>query len=204
MGLYQQYILPCLTHLSMRQRQLVPYRQRTVAAARGRVLEIGIGSGLNVGFYGEQVERVIGIDPSPQLLARARAAAGPSGMTLDLVEGSAESIPLADRSVDTVVTTWSLCSVPDVARALAEMRRLLAADGRLLFVEHGRAPDAGVVRWQDRLTPLWKCCAGGCHLNRPMAELIEGAGFRVDRLATGYADGPRPMVYMYEGSASLG
>lgn len=204
LGLYQQHILPRLTHFAMRQRQLLPYRQRTIAAAKGRVLEVGIGSALNVGFYGGQVERVIGIDPSPQLLTRASAATNPSGMTLNLVEGSAEAIPLTDRSVDTVVMTWTLCSIPDAAQALAEMRRVLARGGRLLFVEHGRAPDANVVRWQDRMTPLWKCCAGGCHLNRPIASLVEGAGFRLDYLATGYAAGPKPMSYMYEGSASVG
>ena len=138
MGLYQQRILPWLTHSAMRQRQLVPYRQRTIAAAKGRVLEVGIGSALNVGFYGGQVERVIGIDPSPQLLTRASAATNPPGMTLNLVEGSADAIPLADRSVDTAVMTWTLCSMPDAAQALAEMRRVLARGGRLLFVEHGR------------------------------------------------------------------
>jgi ubiquinone/menaquinone biosynthesis C-methylase UbiE len=116
-------------------------------------------------------------------------------------EGSAESIPLDDSSVDTVVTTWTLCSIPDVVRALAEMRRVLKPGGRLLFVEHGLSPDEHIRRWQHRLNPVWKKLAGGCHLNRPIAKLIESAGFRVSQLDTGYMSGPKPMTFMYEGAA---
>ena len=129
--------------------------------------------------------------------AMARRAARP----IELVEASAEAIPLPDRIMDTVVTTWTLCTIPDVARALTEMRRVLKSDGRLVFVEHGRSPDTGVCRWQDRLTPLWKRLGGGCHLNRAIADLIEAAGLRIENIETGYMRGPKPLTFMYEGSA---
>ncbi len=119
----------------------------------------------------------------------------------EFLDASAESIPLDDNSVDTVVTTWTLCSIPDVQQALAEMRRVLRPGGWLLFVEHGRSPDPAVVRWQNRINPLWKRIGGGCHLNRPIATLIDSSGFRIERLETGYARGPRTMTYMYEGGA---
>jgi SAM-dependent methyltransferase len=117
------------------------------------------------------------------------------------VEGSAESIPLDDNSIDTVVTTWTLCTIPHAGRELSEMRRVLKPGGRLLFVEHGLAPEESVRRWQNLLTPAWRCVSGGCHLNRPIASMIEGAGFRLDRLKTGYMPGPRLMTFFYEGSA---
>jgi len=201
MSIYERRLLPCLIHLSMRQRQLAAYRERVLADAEGRVLEVGIGSGLNLPFYRHTVERVFGIDPSGSLLGRAFRAGKASAVPVELIEGSAEAVPLEDRTVDTVVTTWTLCSIPDAGRALAEMRRVLRPGGRLLFVEHGRAPDAGVQSWQDRLTPLWMRCAGGCHLNRAIGELVEAGGFRIERLETGYANGPKPMTFMYEGSA---
>jgi ubiquinone/menaquinone biosynthesis C-methylase UbiE len=160
-----------------------------------------MGSGLNLPLYPAGVPNVIGLDPSGPLLLRARRRAAGTTVGVELLEGSAEGIPLLDGSIDTIVTSWTLCSIPDIERALAEARRVLRADGRLLFVEHGRAPDAGVARWQDRLTPAWKRVAGGCHLNRPMGQLIERAGFRIERLETGYMKGPRPMTFMYEGVA---
>jgi ubiquinone/menaquinone biosynthesis C-methylase UbiE len=201
MGFYQDRILPLLIDLAMRNRALADYRRRTVGAAAGRVLEVGIGSGLNLPFYGGDVTAVIGLEPSPRLIARARTRLRDTANAVELVEGSAEAIPLADGSVDTVVTTWTLCTIPDVARALQQMRRVLKPGGRLLFVEHGLAPQPGVRRWQHRLTPLWKHIGGGCHLDRPIAALVEGAGFELERIDTGYMRGPKPMTFMYEGSA---
>lgn len=202
MGLYQDHILPRLIHLAMRQRNLAAYRARIIPAAQGRVLEIGIGSGLNLPYYGAAVEQIIGLDPSPKLLAMVREAARRrTAIPLDLIEDSAEAIPLYNRSIDTIVTTWTVCSIPDAQRALGEMRRVLKPGGRLLFVEHGRSPDPGVRRWQDRLTPVWRRVGGGCHLNRAIGELIEGAGFRIERIETGYTRGPKPMTFMYEGVA---
>jgi len=202
MGLYQDHILPRLIHLAMRQRNLAAYRARLIPAAQGRVLEIGIGSGLNLPYYGAAVEQIIGLDPSPKLLAMAREAARRrTSIPLELIENSAEAIPLYNRSIDTIVTTWTMCSIPDIQRALGEIRRVLKPGGRLLFVEHGRSPDPSVRRWQDRLTPVWRRVGGGCHLNRAIGELIEGAGFRIERIETGYMRGPKPMTFMYEGVA---
>jgi ubiquinone/menaquinone biosynthesis C-methylase UbiE len=201
MGFYQNQIVPRLINLSMRQQNLAAYRHRVVPAAEGRVLEIGVGSGLNLPFYTLKVELVMGLDPSPKLLSMARRAARPAAIPFDFIEGSAETIPLEGGSVDTAVTTWTLCSIPDASRSLHEMRRVLKPTGRLLFVEHGRAPEPNVRRWQDRLTPVWKRVAGGCHLNRAIRTLIESAGFQFERIETGYMRGPRPMVFMYEGSA---
>ena len=124
---------------------------------------------------------VIALDPSPKLLSMAEKAISGVSLPVELLRSSAEAIPLADESVDTLVTTWTLCSIPDVARALSEMRRVLKPTGRLLFVEHGRANDPNVLRWQDRLTPLWRRIAGGCHLNRAIGQLIEDAGFRIEQ-----------------------
>ena len=201
MGFYQNRILPLLIDLAMRQRNLAAYRDRVVSAAEGRVLEIGIGSGLNLPFYTQKAKLVIGLDPSPKLLAMARQAGHPISVPVEFVEGSAEAIPLGDRSVDTVLTTWTLCSIPDAPCSLREMYRVLKPGGRLLFVEHGRSPDPRVRRWQDLLTPAWKRIGGGCHLNRAIEILIESAGFQFERIETGYMRGPKPMTYMYEGSA---
>ncbi len=201
MGFYAERILPRLIHLAMRRDDLTPYRTRIASAATGNVLEIGIGSGLNLPFYGGSVRQVIGIDPSPNLLAMAGEAACRTMTPLKLIAGTAESIPIDDRSIDTVVTTWTLCSIPEVERALREMRRVLRTDGQLLFVEHGRAPEPRVCWWQDRLTPMWKHLAGGCHLNRAVGELIENVGFRIERLDHSYMRGPKPMTFIYEGAA---
>lgn len=201
MSFYRDRVLPHLVHRSMRQEVLVPYRRRAAQAAAGRVLEVGVGSGLNLPLYGEGVTHVIGLDPSPRLLAMAREAAGGRSRPIELLEGSAEAIPLDDRTVDTVVTTWTLCTIPAVGPALAEMRRVLKPDGRLVFVEHGLSPAPKVRWWQDVLTPAWKRIGGGCHLNRPIRQILEVSGFRIERIETGYLEGPKPMTFTYEGCA---
>jgi ubiquinone/menaquinone biosynthesis C-methylase UbiE len=201
-GLYRDWIVPTLIDVSMRNKRLRAYRQRIAGAAEGRVLEIGIGSGLNLPFYAQRAQQIFGLDPSPPLLARTRRNAQRTRADIQLLTGSAEHIPLADRSFDTIVTTWTACSIPDIATALQDMRRVLRPGGRLLFAEHGRAPDAGVAHWQDRLTPLWRHVSGGCHLNRKIDDLIRDAGFRIDRLETGYIPGPRIMTFLYEGAAT--
>ncbi len=201
MGFYGRHVLPCLLHAAMRQEVLLPFRTRVAGAAEGRVLEIGIGSGLNLPLYGPDVSEVVGVDPSPALLSRAGDAAGRCRAPVTLVEGSAEALALEDRSFDTVVTTWSLCTIPNAGQALAEVRRVLRPGGVLLFVEHGRAPEPGVARWQDRLDPIWTRLAGGCHLNRPMDVLLRNAGFRLDGLATARVPGPRTHTFLFEGRA---
>jgi ubiquinone/menaquinone biosynthesis C-methylase UbiE len=200
MGFYQNYIVPHLVNLAMRNRELQPYRERVTAGADGRVLEVGIGSGLNLAFYPAKVREIVGLEPVPRLLSMAKRAV-PGSLHLTLVEGSAETIPLDESSIDTVVTTWTLCTIPDVQRALLEMRRVLKPSGELLFVEHGLAPEEKVRRWQNRLNPFWKRIAGGCQLNRPIRDLIEKAGFNITEIETGYIKGPRPMTFFYRGRA---
>jgi ubiquinone/menaquinone biosynthesis C-methylase UbiE len=202
LGVYQRLVLPRLIHAGMRSKRLAPLRERQVAEARGRVLEIGIGSGLNLPFYRRDIEAVIGIDPSLELLAMARKHTAWLHFPVKLLPGPAEELPLEDYSVDSVVITWTLCSVAEPGQVLAEARRVLRPDGALIFVEHGQAPEAGVRRWQDRLTPLWRKLAGGCHLNRPIDRLIAQAGFRIADLETGYlVKGPRIATYHYLGRA---
>ena len=201
MGFYSDVILPRLCDFAMRNKLLLPIRERVIGAAEGRVLEIGVGSGLNLPFYRPPVREVLALEPAAKLVAMAQNASRGTIMPVSFLEASAEAIPLGDHSVDTIVTTWTMCSIPHADMALAEIRRVLRPGGKLLFVEHGQAPDESVRRWQDRLTPAWRAIAGGCHLNRPISAMIEGAGFRIDRIETGYIPGPRPMTYMYEGSA---
>jgi ubiquinone/menaquinone biosynthesis C-methylase UbiE len=201
MGFYQRYVVPPLTHLAMRQQQLLPFRKQIIGSAEGRVLEIGVGSGLNLPLYGAAATSVIGLEPSPEMLRMARQRASTAPVPVTLLDASAEAIPLDAQSVDTIVTTWTLCSIPNAARALAEMRRVLRPGGALLFVEHGRAPEPGVARWQDRIDPLWSKLAGGCHLNRKMDDLVTGAGFRIERLANPRLPGPRTHTFLYEGCA---
>jgi ubiquinone/menaquinone biosynthesis C-methylase UbiE len=202
MGFYQNRVVPILIDLSMRNHILRPYRQRVVGAAEGRVLEVGIGSGENLAFYSPRVEHILGLDPSSQLLKRARKRAEIARRRVELVEASAQSIPLSDHSVDTVLMTWVGCSLPDANVALGEIRRVLKPGGRLLFVEHGRAPEPQVARWQDRINPFWRRVSGGCNLNRKIDDVIAQAGFRIDHLETGYIAGPKIMTFLYEGAAA--
>jgi ubiquinone/menaquinone biosynthesis C-methylase UbiE len=201
MSFYQRQIVPRLIHLAMRQNYLVPFRKRVIGAAEGRVLEIGIGSGLNFPLYGAKVTSVIGLEPSSELRRMAGARASSAAVPIKLLDASAEVIPLDTGSIDTVVTTWTLCTIPNAPLALTEMRRVLKPGGALLFVEHGRAPEPGVARWQDRLDPLWSRIAGGCHLNRRMDDLIAGNGFRIEALVNARLPGPRTHAFLYEGSA---
>jgi ubiquinone/menaquinone biosynthesis C-methylase UbiE len=201
MGFYSSWLFPRVLDLVMQQKQMAPFRERIGKAASGRVLDVGIGSGLNLPFYGEQAKRVLGVDPSPELLRFAEERARKASVPVELLSGSGEALPIEDKSIDTVVVTFTLCTVCNATAALAEMRRVLRPGGRLLFAEHGRAPEAGVARWQDRLTPVWKHVAGGCHLNRKPDDLIRSAGFEIDGLETGYLKGPRPMAFFYAGSA---
>lgn len=201
MSFYDTIILPRLCNLAMRNRHLMPYRRRVVGMADGHVLEVGIGSGLNLPFYPPQVASIQGLEPSARLIAMARQSAAGSSLPVSFIEGSAEAIPLATASIDTVVTTWSLCTIPHADQALLEMRRVLKPGGQLLFVEHGTGPEMQVQRWQNRLTPLWSKISGGCHLNRPIRALVEQADFNLAQIETGYMRGPRPMTFMYQGRA---
>jgi len=200
---YERHVLPPVLDFVMRQEPIMRQRAKVVPEATGRVLEIGIGSGLNLALYDrDRVEAIIGLDPSSELREMARTRAREAGLDVEWIPLGGESIPLGDASVDTVVSTYTMCTIPGIERALAEMRRVLRPGGRLLFSEHGRAPDEGVRRWQDRLNPLWRRIGGGCNLNRPIDLLIRDAGFDLSRLDTMYVPGPRPMTWTYWGSAT--
>lgn len=161
MGLYRNVILPSLCDFVMRNRFLLPYRERIIGSAEGTVLEIGAGSGLNLPLYGAGVKEILALEPDPKLMTMARHNAKQARRPVTFLDASAEAIPLEDRSVDTVVTTWTLCTIPEAMRALEEMRRVLKPAGHLLFAEHGLAPEESVCKWQNRLTPAWKCISGG-------------------------------------------
>lgn len=202
MGVYDRFILPRLLDLAMRNRRLDRYRQRAIAVARGVVLEIGVGSGLNLALYGPAVERVCAIDPAPELLRRASPRIGDALVPVSLVRAAGEHLPFADAIFDTAVATWTLCSIADPVAALIEIRRVLKPGGCLVFVEHGLSPEPGVARWQHGLTPCWRRIGGGCHLDRRIDDLIRAAGFRLDAIETGYMKGPKPWTFMYEGRAN--
>jgi ubiquinone/menaquinone biosynthesis C-methylase UbiE len=202
MGVYAKYVLPRFIDLSMRNKDVERVRGEWVAHARGEVLEVGIGSGLNLPFYSSEVQRLYGVDPSTELqrMAKTRTTKVPVKVEF-LLQSAEETLPLSDRSIDTVVMTWTLCSISDPARALQQMKRVLRPNGVLIFVEHGRASEPGVAAWQDRLTPFWKRIGGGCHLNREVDALLVEAGFKIEKLKTTYLPGPRPLTYTYQGFA---
>jgi len=202
MGFYAKYVLPRLIDIAMRNKDTARLRAEWISHARGEVLEIGIGSGLNLEFYSPEVQRVYGVDPSAELQQMARKRVGKSPVEVEFLSQSAEEpLPLPNASIDTAVVTWTLCSIPNPSEALQPAKRVLKPTGRLIFVEHGRSSDPSVVVWQDRITPMWKQIGGGCHLNRKIDDLITGAGFQIVELRTNYIPGPRPMTYTYHGFA---
>jgi SAM-dependent methyltransferase len=201
-GVYAKYVLPRIIDIAMRNEETTRLRAAWVPHARGDVLEIRIGSGLNLPFYSSNVHRVYGVDSSVELqrMARKRAVAG--AIEVEFLSQSAEErLAFANASIDTVVITWALCSIPNAPKALQQVKRVLKASGRLIFLEHGRAPDPCLAVWQDRITPFWKHTGGGCHLNRKIDDLNMAAGFRIAELKTCYLTGPRPMTYTYQGVA---
>jgi len=202
MGLYAKYVLPRLVDLSMRNKETARLRAESLRHARGEVLEVGIGSGLNLPYYSSEVQRVYGVDPSLELQRMALKRATATRRKVEFLSQSSEdTLPLGDGTIDTLVMTWTLCSIPDTSRALQQMKRVLRERGCLVFIEHGRSPDRRIAAWQDRLTPVWKRIGGGCHLNRKIDELITVAGFEIIELKTFYQPGPRPMTYTYQGIA---
>jgi SAM-dependent methyltransferase len=186
-SLYDRFILPRLLGAACSAPPMMKQRTKVVPGAEGRVLELGIGMGLNLQFYDPaKVSEVMGVDPSPELRAVADAAERDPALKVRVEDGTAEALPFEDKSFDTVVCTFTLCSVCTPAAALAEARRVLKPGGRFLFCEHGLSPDPGVAKWQRRIEPVWKRIAGGCHLTRPVASAIQAAGFRLDRVETMY------------------
>ena len=202
MGFYVDRVLPRITDLALSSKQFDTLRAKACAGLSGDVLEVGFGSGRNVPHYPSTVQRVRAVDPATvgRRLAAKRLAA--SAVPVEFVGLDGEELPVEDASVDHVLTTWTLCTIPDVDRALAEMRRVLRPGGAVHFVEHGRSPDENVARWQDRLNPIQKRVFGGCHLNRSIDQLLERAGLVVSPLDTFYAKGPKPFGYLFEGVAT--
>lgn len=201
MGWYERHVLPKLIESACGQKPMRELRARYVTRACGDVLEIGIGSGLNLPHYGDQVSSVTGLDPHVQLTAKAKERATRIDTPVSLLQVSGEEIPADDARFDTLVCTWTLCSIPNVYAALREMRRVLRPGGKLYFIEHGRSPEAHVEKWQHRIEPLWKKIGGGCHLTRKADELIEDAGFCITELESGYQPGPKFAAFMMHGVA---
>jgi ubiquinone/menaquinone biosynthesis C-methylase UbiE len=200
---WERHGVPRLIKCACSQGQIMKLRDRVVPRARGHVLELGCGGGINMEFYRPgQVESFAGLDPSPELLAMSRAAAAEHGMAADIRGGVGEAMPFESGQFDTVVTTFTLCSVTDQAAVLAEIRRVLKPGGTALFLEHGGAPDAGVAKWQRRIEPVWKRIGGNCHLTRPIGDAYAAAGFAVERQGAAYMPGtPRPFGWVEYGAA---
>ena len=203
MGLYSRFVLPRVVHLVCQSGPTMRQRVKVVPLARGRVLEVGIGSGLNLPMYdADTVTKVWGLDPSEEMVELALPAAEGAPFDVEFLVAGSEEIPLASASCDTVVVTYALCTIPDAVGALREMARVLAPGGRLLFCEHGVAPDASVRRWQNWMTPAWRRLGGGCHLNRDIPDLIQRGGFKLATMETMYLPGWRPASYNYWGAAA--
>ncbi len=203
MGFYDKYFMPRFINCACGTKPIMKQREKVVPLARGTVLEIGIGTGLNLPFYDAgKVERLIGLDPSEESWKLAGKRAAKLGFEVEFIGLPGEEIPLPDASVDTVLVTFALCTIPDPVRALQGMARVLRPGGSLVFCEHGRAPDERVRTWQDRLNPLWRRMAGGCNLNRDIPELLGAGGFSVASLQTAYLPGtPKIAGFNYWGSA---
>lgn len=203
MSFYQQRILPWLIDRGMRNKVMTKYRPRIPPLAEGQVLEVGVGAGLNFPYYTNRVQHFFGLEPSDSLRCSAAELADSMPFPVTLIASGAESIPLETGTLDTVVSTWTLCSIPKVELALQEMRRVLKPAGRLIFMEHGQAPDPDVASLQDRLAPALRVLAG-CNPNRPIERLIKDAGFNITDIETSYLDGPRFIAYHFVGEARPG
>ena len=204
MGFYENRILPHIINVAMNTKAIKDERKRCLENVKGTVLEVGFGTGLNCPHYPRTVTEVVGVDPSERSarLARKRIAASP--FPVEIIGLSAEKLPVADASFESIVSTFTLCTIPDVANALLEMRRALRPGGRLYFVEHGRAEDPNVERWQERLNSMEQIVFGGCNLNRHISALIERAGFEIEHLEHSYLKGaPKFAGFLYRGVAKL-
>jgi ubiquinone/menaquinone biosynthesis C-methylase UbiE len=204
MSFYDKYILPSFLNCACGSKPIKYQRSKVVPLAEGVVLEVGIGSGLNIPYYDStKISAIIGLDPSEELNNMAKKVAADNGIEVDFILGSAEAIPLPDNHVDSVLVTYTLCTIPDALSASKEMRRVLKPDGKIIFCEHGMAPDAGVAKWQARIDPYWAKIAGGCHLNRDIPQLIQSAGFNIQSMEQMYLPStPKFAGYNYWGVAT--
>ncbi|MFZ4121416.1 MAG: class I SAM-dependent methyltransferase [Caulobacterales bacterium] len=204
MNLYDRYVLPCLIGCACGARPIRKQREKIVPQARGVVLELGFGAGHNLPFYqGRQVTQIYGLEPSRGMLRRATKALNATPIPVTILQETAEALSLGPASVDTVLVTYSLCTIPDPISALAAAKSALKPGGQLLFCEHGHAPDASVARAQARIEPFWSVIGGGCHLTRDIPALISGAGYRIDHLDTMYLpNSPKWAGFNYWGQAT--
>ena len=203
MGFYDKYILPHFLNCACGSKPVKYQREKVVHMAEGLVLEVGIGSGLNIPFYdAAKVDRILGLDPSEELNRMALKVAEQKGIPVDFILGGAEDMPLPDNHVDTVLVTFTMCTIPEVTAANKEMLRVLKPGGKMIFCEHGLAPDVKVSKWQSRLDPVWGKIAGGCHLNRDIPRLIKNAGFEIKTMEQMYLPStPKFAGYNYWGTA---
>ena len=202
MGWYRDHVVPHVVNVACGMKEVERQRQKVVPLAEGSVLEVGMGPGLNLPFYDRsKVDKIFGLEPSAGMRRKANARLEATDLDVEWVDLPGEEIPLDDDSVDTVLLTYTLCSISGWQTALEQMRRVLKPDGRLLFCEHGEAPDESVRRWQRRIDPVWTKLAGGCHLDRRIPEMISGAGFAIDAIDAAYIPGPKVVSYEYWGAA---
>ena len=206
MGFYDKYILPHFLNCACGSKPIVYQREKVVPMAEGLVLEVGIGSGLNIPFYDStKVDKILGLDPSEELNRMALKVAADKGIPVEFILGGAEAIPLPDNHVDTVLVTYTMCTIPEVATANKEILRVLKPQGKMIFCEHGLAPDANISKWQNRIDPYWGKIAGGCHLNRNIPALIAEAGFEIESMEQMYLPStPKFTGYNYWGTAVAG
>ena len=205
MGFYDKHVLPRFINCACGTKPIMKQREKVVPQAKGTVLEIGIGTGLNLPFYDtEKVERLIGLDPSEESWELAAKRASHLNFDVEFIGLPGEEIPLHDVSVDTVLVTYALCTIPDPIAALRGMARVLRPKGKLIFCEHGLAPDARVVKWQNRINPFWRKLAGGCNLNRDIPTILHQGGFEISDLEQSYLPGtPKFAGFNYWGGAVL-
>ena len=203
MSFYDKYILPKVLNCTCASKPIRYQRDKIVPLAEGVVLDVGIGSGLNIPFYNKsKINYLYGLDPSKELLDIAKSIANEKQLEVDFLQCSAESIPLPDRSIDTVLITYTMCTIPDVALSNSEIMRVLKDDGKLLFCEHGLATDNNIAKWQKRINPLWGKIAGGCNLNRDIPKLISSSGFKISNMEEMYLPStPKFAGYNYWGVA---
>jgi len=204
MSWYEEKVLPRLINVACSSKPAHKQREKIVPRASGDVLEIGFGSGLNLAHYdSSKVRRIWGLEPSEGMRKLAANPIAESGLDVELIDLPGEEVPLDDNSVDTVLITFTLCTIPEVATALDGMRRVLKPGGQLLFSEHGKAPDANVVKWQERMNPVWKKFSGGCNMNRDIPALLDAAGFEIQDDNRMYVPGLKSLSYMYWGAATI-
>ncbi|VAW23345.1 SAM-dependent methyltransferase PA0798 (UbiE paralog) [hydrothermal vent metagenome] len=203
MGLYNKFILPKAIHWACSQKPSMLQRGKIIPLAMGNVLEIGIGSGLNLSYYTKNVKHLTAIDPSEELWKKSNINTLSLPFEFEFIKAFAENIPLADNYFDTVVMTYTMCTIPDLNKAFSEIRRVLKPTGKLLFCEHGKAPEKGIQRYQNIVNPFWKRIGGGCNLNRNIPTLIKSNGFTIKKLETMYLPGWKPASYNYWGMAEV-